>query len=165
MNLARLTEDHDGSGGSFDELNDLVVIGYTPIGAIKGNFGSIEVHARETVIPASNLVDHSIRFEFSTAGDYPQSSVGTINRKDIDSFVQALEKLEYTAIHKDRFQFTEVQYEVGEIKITVFNNAQNALMWAFQCESLSSHFNSMGKIGDLKRLVEQACAHLDAVRK
>lgn len=164
MNLAR-AYDSDGNGGQeADQSIDLAIIGYSSMGTLKGSYGSIQVEARETILSEHRLISHSVRMEVRTGDDYPQTAVGTLAQENITQFVSALERLQTTAISRDRFDFTEIQFELEGNKVTVFNNDRGELFWAFQVEGLSIHFTSLAKLGDLAALVNRAKSHLEKTR-
>lgn len=160
-----ITDSSGEHGCQSEELNELVIISYSPMGAIAGSFGgSAQVEAREIVMPGRQIVTQSVRVELVTDGDYPQTGISTLPYNDTDRFLLALEKMEFANINADRFKFTEMQYEVEGLKITVFNNDRGGLMWALSADAVQIHFNSLSKIGDFKRLIEKAKAHLDQTK-
>lgn len=160
MNLARSTpsyrefEDND--------IQDIVIRSYTIIGKIGGiGQSSIQVEAREAIVPDRNLMDYSVRFELSTGGDYPQEAFASVSYGDVEKLISALNKLQSTSIKRDRFSFSEVQYEVNDIKIIVFNNDRGDLMVALSCNGVSMHLSSISKLANLTALIEDAKSHLD----
>lgn len=166
MDLAKThnTESGNWRTNEAEQLNELVILGYSPMGAVIGSYGSVQVEAREVVMPGRQIATQSARVELTTDGDYPQTGFATVPYEEIPKLLLALEKMQFTNISAERFKFTEVQYEVEDLKITVFNNDRGQLMWALSVNSLQIHFNSLSKIGDLKDIVERAKAHLDKTK-
>ncbi|HYG31230.1 MAG TPA: hypothetical protein VD887_13575 [Allosphingosinicella sp.] len=160
MNLARSSPSYNEFGD--EEIKDIVVRSYSIMGTVSGigqSFAQIE--AREAIIPDRNLADYSVRIELSSGGDYPQTSFANINYKDIDRFSSVLDKLTFTSITTDRFSFSEVQYEINDLSIIVFNTDRGTLMVAISHGGVTIHFTSVSKIADLRKLVLAAKDCLD----
>lgn len=165
MNLAKshLGEEDPGSAG--DDLSDIVIRGYSPIGAINGiGFGSAQVESREGLIPGRQIATQSVRIELSTGGDYPQVGSASVSYENVDRLLSAISRMQFTNIDTTRFKFTEVEYEIDGFKIIVFNNDRGSLMFALSADSVSVHFNSIAKLGDIKTLIERAKSHLEETR-
>ena len=161
MDIAKAYVSGSKSPPELEQLNELVIHGYSPMGTVEGGYGTVQVEAREAVMPGRQIVVQSVRIELSSGGDYPQTTFGTISYENMNKFVLALEKIQLTTISRERFSFTEVQFELEGLKIIVFNNDRGALMWALSADALSIHFNSLSKIAELKVLIERAKSHLD----
>jgi hypothetical protein len=160
VNLARST--HSYTEFEENDIQDIVVRSYTIVGKLVGIGQSyIQIEAREAIVPDRNLMDYSVRFELSTGGDYPQEAFASISYNDISKFLSVLNKLEMTSIKRDRFSFSEVQYEINDIKVIVFNNDRGDLMVALTCGGVSIHLSSVSKLANLRALVEEAKSHLD----
>lgn len=161
MDLAKTYVSEGKGTPELDELSEIMIHGYSLMGTVSGTFGSVEVEARELVVPARQIVSQSVRIEMTSGDEYPQRAVASIHYKNIEKFLLVLDKLQSTNIKQDRFLFTEVQFELDDLKIIVFNNDRGALMWALSAEGVSIHFSSLSTIGKLKELIEQARFHLD----
>ena len=160
MNLAHSNSSHNEFGE--EEIRDIVVRSYSIIGSIRGMGSSfVQVEAREAVVPDQRLMDYSVRIELSTGGDYPQVSLASVGYKDLERFVSMLDKLTNTNISTDRFDFSEVQYELDGFRIIVFNNDRGSLMVALSHEGVTVHFTSVSSISDLRKLVTSAKESLD----
>ena len=155
MNLARSSASNSEFGE--EEVRDIVIRGYSSVGEIIGvNYSSVQVEAREAIVPASGVAVYSIRIELSSGGDYPQTSVASISYREIDRFISALDKMSATNINSDRFEFTEVEYEIDTLNVIVFNNDIGSLMVAFSCEGVSVHTGSLYKIIEFQNLIKKA---------
>ena len=159
MDLAKSGSNHTQTD-KIDTVDSFAAIGYTPIGAVKSGFGSIEVHAREILLPSTNTMQHFVRMELLPNDEYAQASIANVQSKNFDQFIANLEKLEQTNIDQERFKFTEVQFELDDVKITVFNNDRNDLMWACEILGQSVHFHSLEEVTNLRMLVEKSRAYL-----
>lgn len=165
MNLATSHLSEGEPGHQDEDLTDVVIRGYTPIGAINGiGFGSAQVEAREGLIPGRQIATQSVRIELSTGGDYPQIASAAISYDNVDRLLSALGRMQFTNIDTSRFKFTEVEYEIDGLKVIVFNNDRGDLMFAVSAETVSVHFNSIAKLGDLKALIERTKSHLEKTR-
>lgn len=162
MNLASSNPGEGGAAGVSDQMTDLVVRGYSPIGTVMGmSYGSAQVEAREGLIPGRQIAARSVRVELSSGGDYPQTSTAAVEYDNLDRLLAVLTTMQSTNIQTDRFKFTEVEYEIDGLKIIVFNNDRGSLLWALSAESVSIHFNSLNTLGEFIALVERAKSHLD----
>lgn len=162
MNLAKSHADQSDTGGPGEDLIDLVVRSYTPIGTLNGmGYASAQIEAREGMMPGRHLINRSVRVEVSTGGDYPQVSAAAVAYENVDRLIAAVQRLRTATISRDRFQFTELEFEVDDLKIIVFNNDHGSLMFALSAESTSIHFNDLSKLGQFQALLEKAKGHLD----
>lgn len=162
MNLAQSHSHNSDSGGPEEDLIDLVVRSYSPVGTLSGiGYGSAQVEAREGMMPGRQLVSQSVRVELSTGGDYPHTSSAAIAYENVDRLIAAVDRLRTVTIRKDRYEYTELEFEIDGLKIIVFNTEGGGLMFALSAESTSIHFNGLAKLGELRTLVEKAKSHLD----
>lgn len=164
MDLAKTYGSDTESDLGVEQLNELVIQGYSPVGTVTGGYGSAQVEAREVVIPASQTVMQAVRVEVTSGGEYPQTAFASVSYGNVSKFIAALEKLQFTEIKRDRFSFTEVQFELDDLKVIVFNNDRGTLMWALSSSNVSIHFSSLSTITKLKELFEEAKAHLDRTK-
>ena len=160
MNLARTApvnsefEDEDDVGG-------ILIRSYTPVGTVSGlNYGSVHVEAREAIISDTKSASYFARLELSTGDDYPQTAATLVKFDDLDSVISALEKLATTHITTERFQFSEVEFEISGLRFIVFNNERGSMMFAVECNGLSIHFSSLSKISEISNFLRQAKAIL-----
>lgn len=164
MNLAKSTPSYVEFGD--EEIRDIIIRSYSIIGEMSGiGQSTIQVEAREAIVPERNMADYSVRLELNTGGDYPQQAVAVIGTNDADRFISMLRKLETTTISTDRFSFSEVQYEINDLSVIVFNNDRGSLMVAVTCNGVTIHLTSVSKIAHLIQLVERAKSHLDQHRR
>lgn len=145
------------------ETNDVVIRGYTSIGFVEG-YGKAEVEAREAVIPDRKHVVYVVRINLETADDFPQTAVAVISYDHVDNFLRALGQLERTTITRDRFAFSEVEYDVDGLKIVVFNDARGKLMFVITVGTVSVHFPAMSSLTTFKGLVSKAKEYLEKRR-
>lgn len=164
MNLAKTHSGGARDNSETEELGEMILHAYSPMGKLAGSYGSVEVEAREMLIPARHVASQSIRFELSSGGDYPQTGIAVISSESIISLIAALEKLQTATINQDRFEFTEIQCVIDDLKITVFNNDRGSLMWAMATDGVSVHFSSLKLISRFVDLIEQAKSHLEKHR-
>ncbi len=160
MNLATTTPSqnapHDG------EMSNVVVRRYTPVGSVTGiGYASASVEAREGLVPGHQIATHSVRIELSTGGDYPQTGAAAIDYKNIGRLLSVLDTFQATNITTERFKFTEVEYEIDEFKIIVFNSDRGNLMAALSADAVSVHFGSLSSLRELRDLIEAARTHLE----
>lgn len=161
MNLATSYAGQGNGGEENQDLTNLVVRGYSPIGSVSGmGYGSAAIEAREGVIPGRQIATQSVRVEVSTGGDYPQVGVAAISFDNVEKLMSVLDRLQFTTISTDRYKFTEIEFEVDGFKIIVFNNERGGLMFALSAESASIHFNGLTKLSELKGLFDAAKRHL-----
>ena len=159
MNLA--TSTHSQSTASGNEMNNVVVRSYTPVGAVSGiNYASATVEAREGLVPGHQIANYSVRIEITTGGDYPQSGAAAVEYRNVENLLSILEKFESTNITTERFKFTEVEYEIDGFKIIVFNNDRGTVMVALSVGAVTIHFGSLSSIRELRSLLERAQEHL-----
>jgi len=162
MNLAKSHSDNSDAGGPSEDLIDLVVRSYTSIGTLSGiGYGSAQVEAREGMMPGRQLVTRSVRVELNTGGDYPQISSAAVDYENVDRLVAAVQRLRTARISRDRFQFTELEFEVDGLKVIVFNNDRGDMMFALSAEATSIHFNTLSKLEQFEALLERAKGHLE----
>lgn len=162
MNLAKSHAHNSDAGGPEGDLIDLVVRSYSPVGTLSGiGYGSAQVEAREGMMPGRQLVSKSVRIELSTGGDYPQTSSATVAYENVDRLIAAVERLRTATINKDRYEYTELEFEIDGLKIIVFNTEGGSLMFALSAESNSIHFNGLAKLEPFRALLEKARNHLD----
>lgn len=160
MNLARSAPMDSESIN--EDVRDIVIIGYTIVGCLNGiGQSSVQVEAREVIVPDQQTANYYVRFEFSSGGDYPQTSTATVAYSDVDRLIIMLKKLEATAISTDRFSLSEVQYEVGDLKIIVFNTDRGSTMAAINVNGMSAHLNSASKLQSFTSLIEGAKRHIE----
>ncbi len=165
MNLATSYPGQGDARNERDDLNDIVVRGYSPMGSVVGiGYGSAQVEAREGLIPGRQMASQSVRIEMNSGGDYPQIGSAAVAYDNLDRLISALGQLQFTTINNERFVFTEVEYEIDGFKTIVFNNERGGMMFALSAESVSIHFNGLGKLGELKSLIEKAKKHLDGTK-
>ncbi|QFI65814.1 hypothetical protein EKH55_0940 [Sinorhizobium alkalisoli] len=84
-----------------------------------------------------------------------------IQYDNIPKLLTSLEKLAKATLRTDRFAFSEVEYEVDGLKITVFNDGRGKNMFVVTVENVSVHFNALNRIEELKALITKAKVHLD----
>lgn len=160
MNLARSAPINPENVA--EDVRNIVIISYNIMGIVNGiGQSSVQVEAREVVIPDQQTADYYVRFEFSSGGDYPQTSTATVAYNDVERLVAMLKKLEGTSISTDRFALSEVQYEVGDLKIVVFNTDRGSTMAAINVHGMSAHLNSAEKLSSFTKLIENAKKHIE----
>lgn len=160
MNLARSTPSYV----EFEEedIRDIIVRSYTIVGSLNGvGQSTLQVEAREAIIPDRQMTDYCVRLELDSGGDYPQQSFASINYNEIDRLIVIINKLQTTNITTDRFSFSEVQYEISNFKIIVFNTARGSMMVALTSGSVTVHLPSPSKLSELSDLINRAKSHLD----
>lgn len=104
---------------------------------------------------------YSVRLELSSGEEYTQETFATIPYEEVDKFSYMLNKLASTKISVDRFAFSEVQYEIDDLKITVFNTSRGSTMVALTCGGITVHLPQVDKLSTLSELVGRAKSHLD----
>ncbi|MDO6413735.1 hypothetical protein Q4F19_05010 [Sphingomonas sp. BIUV-7] len=160
MNLARSISSETESAD--EDILDIVVISYTTVGVVNGvGQSTVQVEAREILIPDRSSASYSVRFELSSGGDYPQETFASVAYKDIDRLTSMSKRLETTSISTDRFSFSEVQYEIGDLKIIVFNTDRGTSMAIIKSSNVSVTLSSPSKLSAFTALIEKARAHLD----
>jgi len=158
MNLASTAVSRNEFGDA--ELSDIVVRGYTPFGVIKA-LGSIEVEARESVIPDRRQSAYFVRVELQ-APNNPEHTASSLLRYDnVDKLTWAIDKLATASIRTDRFHFTELEYEVDGLSIVVFNDAKGKIGCAIRTGGVTVHLTTISMLIDLKSLIVGAKQHLD----
>ena len=160
MNLARSAPVDSESIN--EDVRDIVILSYTIVGCLNGiGQSSVQVEAREVIIPDQKTANYYIRFEFSSGGDYPQTATATVAYNEVERLISMLKKLETTSISTDRFSLSEVQYEVGDLKIIVFNTDRGSTMAAINVNGMSAHLNSASKLQLFTNLIESAKQHIE----
>lgn len=163
MNIARSAPSYSEFGD--EDIRDVIVRSYTMVGQVQGmGQSTVSIEAREAFVPDRHLVDYSVRFELNTGGDYPQESFASVSYDEIDKMVSMLRKLETTSISKERFAFSEVQYEVNDIRFIVFNTAHGSTMVAVSASGVSIHFASLAKLSALTDMILVAKQHIEKHR-
>lgn len=161
MNLAR-TSPVNSEFDDTDEVKGIVIRSYTITGVVTGvSYGSVSVEAREAIIADTNSAAYFVRFELSTGGDYPQTAATLVRFEDVDDLISALKRLASTNINTERFQFSEVEFEISGISFIVFNNDRGSMMLAVSCNGTTVHFSSISKVSEIANNIESAKALLD----
>lgn len=144
------------------EIRDIVIRSYTIVGAIEGiGRSSVQVEAREAIVPDRQIAAYSVRLEFSSGGDYPQTSITSIQYENIPNLIAMLHKMESVSISTDRFKFSEIEYEVDDFKTIVFNTERGGLMVSLSSGIVSVHLNAVSKISEFISLLSLAKDILD----
>lgn len=158
-----MSHSEDSTGDDLrEELSDLIVRSYSPVGFVNGlGYAKAEVEAREGLIPGRHVVSLSVKVELTTGGDYPQTAATAISYDNVDRFIAAVKRLRTANIQTDRFEFTELEFEIDELKVIVFNTANGNLMFAISTGAISVHFNGLNQLASFQGLLEKAKTHLD----
>jgi hypothetical protein len=160
MNLAQQGATNSEFGDI--EIRDIVIRSYTIVGMIEGiGRSSVQVEAREAIVPDRQIAAYSVRLEFKSGGDYPQTSVASIQYDNLQNLIIMLQKMEMVSISTDRFKFSEIEYEVDDFKTIVFNTERGGLMVALSSGIVSIHLNVVSKIGDFVVLLNRAKEIID----
>ncbi|QYJ06406.1 hypothetical protein [Qipengyuania flava] len=139
-----------------DDVKGIVIRSYTPVGSVSGlSYGMLQVEAREAIITDTNSASYFARFELSTGDDYPQTAATLVKLSDLDALIPALDRLATTNITTERFQFSEVEFEISGLSFIVFNNERGSMMFAVGCNGLTVHFNSLSKISEISKYVRE----------
>jgi hypothetical protein len=162
MNLANMHSNTQEEAQGDEETN-VTIINYTNIGSIKG-FGKASVEAREFVIPDKKYIDYFIGVETESSGDYPQTGKTLIKLKNVEKLLSSIDSLSRANITRDRFAFTEYQYEVDGLKIVVFNNDRGQIMFMIGTENISTHFTEISRLQEFRNLIQKAKMHLERAR-
>ena len=161
MNLAR-TAPVNSEFEDVDDVRGIVIRSYTPVKTITGlNYGSVHVEAREAIITDTNSASYFARFELATGDDYPQTAATLVKLSDLDALISALDKLATTNITNERFQFSEVEFEVNGLTFIVFNNDRGKMMFAVGCNGVNIHFNSISVVSDFANYTREVRAILN----
>lgn len=160
MNLANMSAGHDESAKE-NESSDVVIRSYTAIGSLQA-LGTVEIEAREAVIPDRRHVAYFVRVGLETIGDYPQTAAAMIQYDNVPKLLKSLDKLGAADIKTDRFAFSELEYEVDGLKIIVFNDGRGKIMFVVTIDNVSVHFNALNRLDELKNLISRAKNHLDS---
>jgi len=129
------------------------------MGKITG-LGAVEVSALEYIIPSQEFAFHGIRFDITSGGDYPQTSVAIVAISDAEDLLASLEDLASTTIKKDRFSLTEIELKIENLRIVLFNNDRDRLAFLVEASGIGSHFARQNILVDLHKLVKLAIDHL-----
>lgn len=160
MNLARSAPSQSEFGE--EEIRDIVFRSYTVIGSLNGlGQSSIQVDAREALVPDRHLMVYSVRLELSSGEEYSRETFATVSYEDLDRLIFMLDKLAATNIKVDRFDYSEVQYEIDGLKIIVFNTTRGDTMVAVTCDGNTVHLPQVSKLTNLRELIQKAKGHLD----
>lgn len=161
MNLAQQQGAANNEFGDI-EVRDIVIRSYTIVGAIEGiGRSSVQVEAREAIVPDRQIAAYSVRLEFNSGGDYPQTSVASVQYDNLQNLIAMLQKMESVSISTDRFRFSEIEYEVDDFKTIVFNTERGGLMVSLSSGTVSVHLNSVSKIADFVILLNRAKEIID----
>lgn len=113
------------------------------------------------MVPDPNLAGYSVRFELSSDAKYAQQSCCTVRYADIEKLILMLNKLAEINISNERFEYSEVQYEIGEFRVIAFNTGSGDVMAALTSGGVTVHLQSVTKLSLLRDLIAKAKSHLD----
>jgi hypothetical protein len=143
--------------------NNIVIRRYTEIGAVKG-YGKLSVEAREGVVLDARHVQYFVKLTAETADQYPRYGHGSIQIDALPRFLEALDRLSSASIDRNKFAFTEIEFNHEDIKIVVFNNHTGKIMTTVDAAGVSVTFPDLSALSELKRLIQKAKTHLETHR-
>jgi hypothetical protein len=158
MNLANTIQDEPEK--DINIAPDIKIRSYTNVGSVLG-FGRVSVEAREHIVPDRKQVSYFVKFEIQSGGDYPQTVAAVVGYDNIQSLIDAIERMSHLTISSDRFSFSEIEYEVDGLSIIIFNNDRGKLQFAVTAGNTTVHFSSMADLNTLRVLVVRAKEHID----
>jgi len=85
-----------------------------------------------------------------------------IQFSNVTKLISAMERLQNATPATDRFQFSEIEFDVDHLRVVVFNDERKKLMFAVIVEQIGVHFSAMGQLRELRDLIIRAKQHLDA---
>ena len=102
----------------------VIIEGFSKIGTIRGQYGSVEVQAKEFTNATSGKKERGITFEVTEAGRIERESRSFIDFDEIASLLAGIDyiaKIDKSATKLDAF---EAEYRTkGELEITTFSSA------------------------------------------
>lgn len=158
MNLSDSYAGRAQLGG--DDRSDIHIRSYTSQGVIQG-MGSVEVEASEILVPDRRHVSYFVRITGRTLGEYPDSATAIIQLDNVPKLLAAIGKLADVLIKTDRFSFSEVEYEVDQLKLIVYNDSRGKHLFLVSINNVSVHFESLNRLRELGNLVAKAKMHID----
>jgi len=156
MRLAKAFADID-SGER--EPAETTIKGYMPVGDIGGS-GTVSVTAFELVVPSRQIVYHAVRFEVNSGGEYPNEGIASIALSDAEKLMNSLEELANAQITTARFQLTEIEATVGDLRVVVFNDGHRRLQAIVEANGATCLLRAQSELLNLRKLVSLAAEHL-----
>lgn len=145
------------------EFGGVTIRNYTSIGKFSG-IGSIEVEAREFVNLESNTVKYFIRLEGKSNDQYESARGFLIDVDDVDKLISRLQSFELITFDASRFAFSEIEYEIDDLKIVAFNDARGKAMGCISIKGASVHINPLSRMKEIRILIEKAKTFIDGIR-
>jgi hypothetical protein len=146
---------------AFQTRSGIVVIrGFTNVGTVNSNSGSIEVDARE-LRDARNpkTVQTGIAITVKESGRLQRENISFIDVDEVDSLLSGIEYISKATKEVTKHQHFEAVYRTkGDLRITVFNSTRGDLSASVESGRVgrTNVFLSMDQLSKLKELIEGA---------
>ncbi|MEZ5715706.1 MAG: hypothetical protein R3D85_11360 [Paracoccaceae bacterium] len=156
MKLAKAFADIDSKDS---EPAQPIVKGFMPIGMLSGT-GSIIISAFEALVPAKEIAFHGVRFEVSPGDEYASDGIATVPIENAEKLIASLEQMANANLSTDRFALTEIEINVDDLRIVVFNTDRGRVHAAIEADGATCHLMKQSELLDLSKLVSMALQHL-----
>lgn len=161
--IAATAAEIDESGGNDVDLRGLTIRNYTSAGSFS-SIGTIEVDAREFVNLSARSVSYYVNIEIKTSGEYGSRAACSIPYEKLDSLIVAVEQLEISTFDRDRFDFTEIHYQVEELSVVAFNDARGRAMASIASKGASVHINPLQRLSEFRMLLKKAKTTIERLK-
>lgn len=132
---------------------------YMPIGSVSGS-GVVSVSAFDAIVQQQQLQFRGVRFEVSSADEYGVDGLVTVAEENAEKLISSLETLANAHITTEKYALTEVETNVDELRVVVFNTEAGSIMAAVEAQGTICHLMMQRELLDLAKLVSLALEHL-----
>jgi len=153
---------------AFEAKTGVVVIsGFSTVGSVTGQYGgTVSVESKEFLDASSGKREYGIVVEVKKGGEIERDNSSYIDYDEIDSLVKGIDyvsKVERSITKLDNFQAD--YHTKGDFKISTFSS-RGQTMIAVSSGDIGevSVFFPLSKLEDLRGLIANAKAKLDAIR-
>jgi len=104
--------------------------------------------------------DRTLTFEVSSADEYGVDGLVTVAEENAEKLISSLETLANAHITTEKYALTEVETNVDELRVVVFNTEAGSIMAAVEAQGTICHLMMQRELLDLAKLVSLALEHL-----
>lgn len=152
MKLAKAFADLDSEDRQPAETT---IKGFMPVGAVGGT-GSVSVTAFEAVVPSRQFIFQGVRFESNSGEEYAAEGIATVGLENAEKLMASIEQLANAKISTDRFAMSEIETNVDDLRIVVFNTDKGRIHAGVEAAGVMCHFFKQTDLLDLLKLVSLA---------
>jgi hypothetical protein len=149
------------------QTGSVIIQGFTTIGVLHGEYGSVTVTAKEFTNATSGKKEHGIMIEVREAGRIEREHRSFIDFDEIEPLMKGIDYVAKVDRSATKLQEFQADYRTkGELEITTFSNSDGSISAAVKSGRIGGA-TAFLKLQDLQRLRELIIASktkLEAVR-